>query len=60
MHVQLYKFNKYKDTEIKGYVKGVKSSPIYSIRAVMLCVSKVFESPLCTFNTSDMSNVAVY
>ena len=39
--VQLYKQNRYRDTEIKGYVKGVKSSSIYTIRAVMLCMSKV-------------------
>ena len=36
MSVQLYKQNRYRDTEIKGYVKGVKSSSIYTIRAVML------------------------
>ena len=29
------------DTEIKGYVKGVKSSSIYTIRAVMLYMSEV-------------------
>ena len=39
--VQLYKQNRYRDTEIKGYVKGVESSLIYPIRAVMLCMSKV-------------------
>ena len=39
--VQLYKQNRYRDTEIKGYVKGVKTSSIYPIRAVMLCMSKV-------------------
>ena len=39
--VQLYKQNRYRDTEIKGYVEGVKSSSIYPIRAVMLCMSKV-------------------
>ena len=39
--VQLYKQNRYRDTEIKGYVKGVKSSSTYPIRAVMLCMSKV-------------------
>ena len=33
--------NRYRDTEIKGYVEGVKSSSIYTIRAVMLCMSKV-------------------
>ena len=33
--------NRYRDTEIKGYVKGVKSSSIYTIRAVMLYMSKV-------------------
>ena len=31
--VQLYKQNRYRDTEIKRYVKGVKSSSIYPIRA---------------------------
>ena len=39
--VQLYKQNRYSDTEIKGYVEGVKSSSIYPIRAEMLCLSKV-------------------
>ena len=39
--VQLYKQNRYRDTEIKGYVEGVESSLIYPIRAVMLCMSKV-------------------
>ena len=41
--VQLYKQNRYRDTEIKGYVEGVKSSSIYPIRAVMLCMSKVLK-----------------
>ena len=45
MCVQLYKQNRYRDTEIKGYVEGVKSSSMYTIRAVMLMymseVSKV-------------------
>ena len=41
MCVQLFKQNRYRDTEIKGYVKGVESSLIYPIRAVMLCMSKV-------------------
>ena len=36
--VQLYKQNRYRDTEIKGFVE---SSSIYPIRAVMLCMSKV-------------------
>ena len=39
--VQLYKQNRYRDTEIKGYVKGVESSSIYPIRGIMLCMSKV-------------------
>ena len=39
--VQLYKQNRYRDTEIKGYVKGVRSSSIYPIRTVMLCMLKV-------------------
>ena len=39
--VQLYKQNRYRDTEIKGYVKDVESSSIYLIRAVMLCMLKV-------------------
>ena len=39
--VQLYKQNRYRDTEIKGYVEGVESSLIYPIKAVMLCMSKV-------------------
>ena len=29
------------DTEIKGYVEGVESSSIYTIRAVMLYMSEV-------------------
>ena len=41
--VQLYKQNRYRDTEIKGYVKGVESSSIYPIRIVMLCMSKVLK-----------------
>ena len=41
--VQLYKQNRYRDTEIKGYVEGVESSLIYPIRAVMLCMSKVLK-----------------
>ena len=39
--VQLYKQKRYRDIEIKGHVKGVKSSSIYPIRAVMLCMLKV-------------------
>ena len=31
------------DTEIKGYVEGVKSSSIYDIRAVMLYLSEVLK-----------------
>ena len=41
--VQLYKQNRYRDTEIKGYVEGVKSSSIYPIRAVMLCMLKLLK-----------------
>ena len=41
--VQLNKQNRYRDTEIKGYVEGVESSSIYPIRAVMLCMLKVLE-----------------
>ena len=41
MCVQLYKQNRYRDTEIKGYVEGVESSSIYSIRAVMLHMLEV-------------------
>ena len=41
--VQLYKQNRYRYTEIKGYVEGVESSSIYPIRAVMLCMSKVLK-----------------
>ena len=41
--VQLYKQNRYRDTEIKGYIKGVESSSIYPIRVVMLCMSKVLK-----------------
>ena len=41
MCVQLYKQNRYRGTEIKGYVKGVESSSIYTIRAVMLYMSEV-------------------
>ena len=33
--------NRYRDTEIKGYVKGVESSSIYTIRAVMLYMSEM-------------------
>ena len=39
--VQLYKQNRYIDTLIKGHVKGVESSSIYTIRAVMLYMSEV-------------------
>ena len=38
---QLHKQNRCTDTEIKGYVKGVESSSIYTIRAVMLYMSEV-------------------
>ena len=41
MCVQLYKQNRYRDTEMKGYVEGVKSSSTYTIRAVMLYMSQV-------------------
>ena len=41
MCVQLYKQNRYRDTEIKGYVEGVESNSIYTIRAVMLYMSEV-------------------
>ena len=41
MCVQLYKQNRYRDTEIKGYVKGVESSSIYTITAVMLYMLEV-------------------
>ena len=41
--VQLYKQNRHRDTEIKGYVKGVESSSIYPIRAVMLYMLKVLK-----------------
>ena len=41
MCVQLYKQNRYRDTKIKGYVEGVEGSSIYTIRAVMLYMSKV-------------------
>ena len=33
--VQLYKQNRYRDKEIKGYVESVESSSIYPTRAVM-------------------------
>ena len=39
--VQLYKQNRYRDTEIKGYVKGVENSSIYTIRAVLPYMSEV-------------------
>ena len=39
----VYKQNRYGYTEIKGYVKGVESSSIYTIRAVMLYMSKVLK-----------------
>ena len=41
MCVQLNKKNRYRDTEIKGYVEGVKSSSIYTVRAVMLYMLEV-------------------
>ena len=41
MCVLLYKQNRYRDTEIKGYVEGVETSSIYTIRAVMLYMSEV-------------------
>ena len=41
MCVQLYKQIRYRDREIKGCVKDVKSRSIYTIRAVKLCMSKV-------------------
>ena len=41
MCVQLYKQNRYRDTEIKGYVEGVESSSIYTTRAVMLYMLEV-------------------
>ena len=37
--VQKNRYNR--DTEIKGYVKGVENSSIYTIRAVMLYMSEV-------------------
>ena len=43
MSVQLYKQNRYRDTEIKEYVEGVESSSIYTMRAVILCMSKVLK-----------------
>ena len=43
MCVQLYKQNRYRDTEIKGYVEGVKRSSIYTVRAVMLYMSEVLK-----------------
>ena len=43
MCVHLYKQNRYRDTEIKGYVKGVKSASIYTIRDVMLYMSEVLK-----------------
>ena len=41
MCVQLYKHNRFRDTEIKGYLDGVEYSSIYTIRAVMLYMSEV-------------------
>ena len=32
---------RYRNTETKGYVEGVKSNTINTIRAVILCMSKV-------------------
>ena len=43
MCVELYKQNRYRDTEIKVYVEGFEISSIYTIRAVMLCMSKVLK-----------------
>ena len=37
----MYSYTNKIDTEIKGYVKGVKSSSIYTIKAVMLYMSEV-------------------
>ena len=41
MCVRLYKQNRYRNTEIKGYIQGIKGTSIYTIRAVMLCMSEV-------------------
>ena len=41
MCVQLYRQNRYRDTRIKRYVKGVESSSIYTIRVVLLYMSEV-------------------
>ena len=43
LSIQLYKQNSYRDTETKGYVEGVESSSLYTIRAVMPCMSKVLK-----------------
>ena len=43
MCLQVYKQNRYRYTEIKGYVEGVKISSIYTIGAVMLCMSEVLK-----------------
>ena len=61
MCVQLYKQNRYRDTEIKGYVKGVESSSISTIRAVMLCmleVSKVHTGLSIQSNVTHVEGVA--
>ena len=87
MCVQLYKQNRYRDTEIflmseeskvhrelsiqsnVTHVEGVKSSSIYTIRAVMLYMSEVLKVHtglsiqsvyLATFDTFDMSNITLY
>ena len=57
MFVQLYKQNRYRDTEIKGYVEGVKSSSIYTIRAVMLYMSEVSKGVAKRSHASEASNL---
>ena len=43
LYLSVYSCTNKIDTEIKGYVEGVKSSSIYTIRAVMLCMSEVLK-----------------
>ena len=57
--VQLYKQNRYRYTEIKGYLKGVESSSIYPIRAVMLCVTAVGCGPVIPISTFVQAGVGI-
>ena len=49
--------NRYRDTEIKGYVEGVESSSIYTIRAVMLYMLEVSKNAYRALNTDYVTHV---